>query len=159
MNTEIDYAYLAGILDGEGCFQIEKHNRIKTQDRLGNDHIVYKYRATITVAMNDKTTIERIAAIFSGASIFGCKNNKKHTSWVIRWRSHTTVREIINSTLKYLTTSKREQAELILKFIELKKGFQRKDCRNKMVTDDLAEQYTKLKEKVSSIRTEKWEKI
>lgn len=80
--TEIELAWLAGILEGEGSFMLENNN---------SGGKTYQY-ACITVCMTDKDVIDRVAILF-GVSTYSIPNTKfgKKPAFRATLKSHKAV--------------------------------------------------------------------
>tara|TARA_R100000664_G_scaffold12562_1_gene20151 strand:+ start:1543 stop:2001 length:459 start_codon:yes stop_codon:yes gene_type:complete len=112
---ETDFAWVAGLIDGEGCLRI--HKRKPTKNRGYN----YNYQARVSVKMTHLPTIERLREIFP----FGCvvkehpgKLNKR-VAW--RWEVTTSNAEkVLRSVRSYLVT-KKEEADKLLEYISYEK--------------------------------------
>jgi|SRR6202035_528720 len=103
-------AYIAGLIDGEGCFYVEKFKT--TRSPIG-----CQYRIIVTITMCDKETIESV-----------CKDTDKNfrvrktltsggrIAYTIDWRN-TIAYNFIKLILPYLR-GKKEQAELCILFNE-----------------------------------------
>lgn len=107
--NKIHAAYIAGLMDGEGCFYVE---RFKTE----RSPIGFQYRIIATVTMCDRATIE-----------FVCRVTKKNfrtkkplpsgrIAYAIDWRN-TIAYDFIKAIYPYLI-GKKAQAKLCLRFNE-----------------------------------------
>lgn len=113
--SDVQAAYLAGIIDGEGCITITKQSNAKA-GRLG-----YCYRPVVHVAnthsgvlvlLQKQTGLGR-ARKFDDAR----PNRKERWQWMI-WSQQAA--QIIRRVLPYLII-KRRQAETFLKFVDFVK--------------------------------------
>ena len=103
---EITAAYIAGILDGEGCFRID---RFKTdRSPLG-----YQYRSIVEVTMCEQDSIEFIAQA-TGKNIYQKTLPSGRISHTIVWRNRIAA-NLIRDILPYLR-GKKPQAEICLHF-------------------------------------------
>jgi|SRR5579871_467146 hypothetical protein len=106
----VDLAYLAGIVDGEGCISI---NRQKQKDYKKHP---YAYRGTINVHMTSESTIRWIHKTVKLGSV--CfkpvhkKNHKNAWTWAV-WSKQAAL--LIVQLLPYLKL-KKKQGKLLLKF-------------------------------------------
>lgn len=102
-----DAAYIAGLMDGEGCFYVERFATKRSP-------IGFQYRIIATVTMCDKATIE-----------FVCKVTGKHfrvrkplpsgrTAYTIDWRNSIAY-DFIKAIRPFLH-GKKEQADVCLLF-------------------------------------------
>lgn len=123
----IKLAYLAGIVDGEGCLCIYRVNPAK-YNRYQNPC----FRSVLNISNTRKELFDWIEEYFGNLnhskkhrrSIF--KKNSTHERWIYEWviQGHRLV-DICTQLLPYLVLKKR-QAELIIEFrktFELQKGF------------------------------------
>jgi len=101
---KIDLAYLAGILDGEGCVHIAKEKRKQS--------FVYKLR--VQVSMVDKVPPMLAHNTFGGYLRLRDRNAKWKPLWEWQVKSNNAV-TCLKVLLPYLRT-KRVEAELALKF-------------------------------------------
>jgi len=99
-------AYIAGIMDGEGCFLIE---RFATKA----SPIGVQYRSSIQVTMCDYDTIKFIADL-TGRHIQRKTLPSKRTAYTVVWRNGFAVRFILQ-VLPFLR-GKKEQAEILLDY-------------------------------------------
>ena len=112
MNPNEQYAYLAGIVDGEGSIYITKSKN-------------KQFTAGLKVAMNDKPALTLFQSVFGGKISKGTRkidkrNNKLYApAWVLQYRSLNDIKSIITKLTPFLQV-KRKQAEIVLDFIELK---------------------------------------
>ena len=103
---QITAAYIAGIIDGEGCLYIERF----ATDR---SPIGFQYRTIVTVTMCDKATIAFIAkATGKNYRVRALKSGR--IAYTIDWRNSIAA-AFIREILPYLI-GKREQAEWCLHF-------------------------------------------
>ena len=110
---ETIYAYLAGIIDGEGCISIRKCKQGK---------YIY-FKPMIEVSMTHRPTIEFVAKTFGNSVWYEVRAIYRHKK-IYKWRATgTNVIPILKNILPYLIT-KREQAIVALEMANLlsKKG-------------------------------------
>ena len=104
MATELDYAWLAGFFDGEGCIEM-------SQRRPGQS-----FRVTMTIVNTDRCAVDRCYAIAGGH--LGGPEKKRRDAWkrTWRWRAYDSdVKRILEHLLPYLTV-KKAQAMLAIQF-------------------------------------------
>ena len=100
--TQTDAAYLAGIIDGEGCFCL--HN-------FGT----HRFGCALAVGNTDLRMLEWIRVRFGGTVKIEKRSNIKHKPFW-RWKaSADDLESIISAVLPYLVT-KKDRAELILAY-------------------------------------------
>lgn len=114
MQTDINIAWAAGILEGEGCF-------LKSKDKRSNYH-----KVAIQVEMTDKDVVEELQRIFGGSlwesnypSKFKAFPNAK-PSW--RWSVHRQ-QEVFDTLIKvmpYLKFRRLQKAKELFEYLEEK---------------------------------------
>lgn len=105
--VETKYAYLAGLIDGEGTIGAWRNPR-------------GYYPPMICIEMTHEPTILWLQENFGGNVQQNDKKNSKHkTSW--KWQIHATaIREHLPLTLPYMIT-KKAQAEIVIELLSLRK--------------------------------------
>lgn len=101
LNEEIAYAYIAGLIEGEGCIQITQQK--KYGKNRGNGFV---YRPRIAIKMRDRIPIDFIIQHFP-VNILTSNN-----AFLIQYRTNQTI-DIINKTYKYLQF-KHDEASTVL---------------------------------------------
>jgi hypothetical protein len=103
--TEVEIAYFAGIIDGEGCFSL------RPQVGLGDA----VYVAALSVGNTDARLMQWIHQRFGGSLQLESRSNPKHQP-VWRWvASSTDIDQILQRVLPYLVVKQR-QAELFVAY-------------------------------------------
>ena len=99
-------AYIAGIIDGEGCLRIVKAMPYR------EDMVNPSYSPSIQVGMKNREVLEFCKQYFGG-SIY----KERTRYWVYRWRINSK-RQVINCLKKILPwlIVKKEEAEVLLDF-------------------------------------------
>ena len=101
--TDVELAYLAGIIDGEGSFVLHRHKD------------GYRFASQLQVGNTDVRMLEWIAARFGGNVRLERRSNLKHKP-IYRWVSDASMLDaLITATLPYLIC-KRDQADLMLAY-------------------------------------------
>jgi hypothetical protein len=106
-----DLAYLAGIIDGEGCFLFEPRKREGTQ------------RACLQIRMNDIRVMTWIHKTFGGQlrKRRPANKNSEH-GFLWKMRKHKFLKDLLQNIMPYLIT-KKLHAHTVLEFLEtFKKG-------------------------------------
>lgn len=103
---KLDAAYIAGIMDGEGCFRLERFKAARSP-------IGYQYRTIAEVMMCDRPVIEHIAAI-TAKNISRRNLPSGRVAYGLTWRNGIAA-DLIRSILPFLR-GKHEQARLCLHF-------------------------------------------
>ena len=104
--TDVEAAYIAGIMDGEGCFLIE---RFATE----RSPIGFQFRSSVQVTMCEFDTIKWIADL-TERHIQRKRLKSGRTGYTIVWRNRFAV-QFIQQILPFLR-GKREQAEILLDY-------------------------------------------
>jgi len=109
MKEELDVAWAAGILEGEGCFSIYIS---KTRKKL-----------MIRCKMTDEDIILRLKDVFSLGAIYVIhpKNTKHRISWEWHVGKHSSMEEVINKVLPYLGKRRSSKAKELLAYIDSRK--------------------------------------
>ena len=114
---ETDLAWLAGIVDGEGCIAFHRRN-----DCGKHRHVV---RCDVKIAMADKATILRVGALLAeivgGDRVVVFEERRKvaraRPLWRVEVNSKGASQALLKTVLPYLFTKKLE-AELCLGYLE-----------------------------------------
>jgi hypothetical protein len=112
--SEVEKAWLAGVIDGEGSIFICKVTPKKFRYRRG-----FFYRPELSVANSNPALLARVQEVI-GKGYFGRdKEKKQNPSWNDKWQyrgSGQVLRGILPQILPYLT-AKREIAEAMLRYL------------------------------------------
>ena len=109
--TELETAWLAGIVEGEGCLQYTERKR--KEKRSGTQYV--SKEVSLTITMTDKDVVERCADLMG----VPCREIKKHgankkqpyRAAVTRWEK---VEEVVRAIYPWLGARRREKADLLL---------------------------------------------
>lgn len=104
-NEPTDWAWLAGLIDGEGSIQFKRSNK-----KLKGGEINSSYTAVVSIHMYSRESIARAAAIMD-TSVRGYKNYD-NTLWCTTSHGQK-ARRILEIILPWLT-AKRQEALLLL---------------------------------------------
>ena len=110
---ETDLAYMAGIVDGEGCFWIGK---IPKKD--GDGYVTEHYRGILKIDNTDKRLLDWIDIVFSGTASARCRStsSRKFEREVFTWTATgDRLLDMCELLLPYLVI-KKEQCEIMIKF-------------------------------------------
>src|SRR5271154_3474661 len=79
---EVDLAYMAGIIDGEGCFFISK-----VPKKEGDGYVSEHYRGLLKIDNTEKILIDWLNAVFSGTSsaVVRCTSSRRFEREVFSW--------------------------------------------------------------------------
>lgn len=122
---EIDKAWVAGIIDGEGALIL---TRFKPTKKNGRKTVGYQIR--VSVGNNDRTIIDRLRALYPGYLYInkkGTVNNYSKFCWNLSaWKAAEFLKEIFS----YLVSErKRKLAKLLVQFQEDQTNYNRKKLR------------------------------
>lgn len=109
------WAYLAGLIDGEGSFVIQKTpvDKISKSSRCVSD----KYLAYFCIGMVDKAPLDLIQETIGSGKVYEERVPDRRSIWRIRFGGRVTLIPFIKELLPYLIV-KKKQAELLLDFCE-----------------------------------------
>lgn len=110
--NKIQAAYLAGVIDGEGCILIVKQPSANTP-------IKFQYRLVVEITMCDKETIEYISS-FTDRPMTSKKIKSGRTAYKIYWRCARAT-DMLRNILPYLR-GKHAQAKVGLEFDAMTPG-------------------------------------
>lgn len=107
MNNEVDQAYLAGLIDGDGAIMatIEKHSEKK-----------FGFRVRVEIKITQKES-DVLSFLIKKYKIGRLSMNRTTFDWVIRDQGHT--HQILEYISKY-SLAKQKQIELALKILDSK---------------------------------------
>ena len=119
--TETDWAYLAGLIDGEGSLALVHR---KGGDRTRPDN-VYPYRSDnsyqcyVTISNTDLKMIDWVRYTFNGCVYFSReREGNRKRQYTVSWQASDMVKWILSNCLPYMLT-KYDVAESILHFLEV----------------------------------------
>ena len=112
MLTEHQYAYLAGIIDGEGHVSIDRLIRKDDKKRLRN----YCYRPSVRVAQARIKLLETIQSWVGAENASISKTGRESAYWCLRFKAHW-LREHLPRIAKYMIL-KGSHAEIFMWFLE-----------------------------------------
>jgi len=118
---EIELAYLAGVIDGEGCISLERNGNRRLNGVTGLQAMVCvtnTNEALISYCLNIFRRIGVNPYIKSQAVGYGKKARCKTCYWLTT-QGLTKTKKVLEAVLPYLI-AKRAQAELVLEFIKLR---------------------------------------
>lgn len=108
MPTELELAWIAGIIDGEGCIDLRK-----TEYPSGNN----SYQPIISVEMTHKETIYRLQELFNLGSIYYRSRKANHKN-AYNWTVCSDNAFYVAKLIKDYVFTKLEQINLLLEFEE-----------------------------------------
>ena len=111
-----DLAYIAGIVDGEGSIYPDFHLSKKGVTRCN---------IAVSVNMTDKSALELVKALFGGK--IRCQPRAKHKDWKPEfiWKVSGEKAQIILKAIKPYLLTKRAQAEVALRLLEIHQRYKR----------------------------------
>lgn len=122
MSDKARYAYLAGIIDGEGCLTIGA-------GRKGN---VTNYNAVVVVASTSEKLIKWLQTHFGGNYYkSGRANEKWKQAYIWRFLRKADIEKLLLAILPYLII-KREQAIALLEFVRLPRYMENPEKREEL---------------------------
>jgi hypothetical protein len=113
MTNETSIAYVAGLIDGEGCIRVKKSKAYKCQGRSTPG-----YHASIQIKMTDKGAIEFVASVLGGwhyVQRSALRSGRPLYTWQV---SDLKAETAIKVVLPYLRV-KKAQAEAVLSLRQL----------------------------------------
>lgn len=115
----MNWAYIAGFLDGEGCFTIYCRRR-KTKSGVS----IPSFEPRIVATNTNKEAMTKIAE-FIGAYITPKMKHPRKSNWNPLWElvieNKATIKRVLENCLPYLII-KRKQAEILLELLSIKRG-------------------------------------
>lgn len=109
------WAYLAGLIDGEGSFVIQKTAVEKIAKSCKSK--TTKYLAYFCIGMVDKAPLELIQETIGSGKVYEERVPERRSIWRIRFAGRIKLMPFIKNLLPYLIV-KKKQAELMLEFCE-----------------------------------------
>lgn len=112
-------AYMAGIIDGEGCLTIGKQIR--------KDRVSPSYRCSITVSNTDRRLVDLFSKYYGGHTAHR-KDSRVEKKWADSYTWYCPDGSSVEFLLdiKNYLLIKHKQAEILIKFQELKTKYRRK---------------------------------
>jgi hypothetical protein len=109
------WAYLAGLIDGEGSFVIQKTSveKIAKSSRSKTP----KYLAYFCIGMVEKAPLDLIQEVIGAGKVYEERVPNRRSIWRIRFAGRLTLMPFIRQLLPYLIV-KKKQAEVVLNFCE-----------------------------------------
>ena len=110
--TEVEKAYLAGLIDGEGCFYIAKQTMRET--------VTFTYTAQLIITMTCQEVLERIRAITGAGALYFSPSRSEKLAHQYRWvvTNRSDLGRLIRDLLPHFIV-KLAEAELVLKFLSV----------------------------------------
>ena len=124
------WAYLAGLIDGEGSFVIQKTAVEKIAKSCKSKSP--KYLAYFCIGMVDKAPLDLIQETIGAGKVYEERVPERRSIWRIRFAGRLKLMPFIKELMPYLIV-KKKQAELMLDFCE-KWETTRKEFGQKTVT-------------------------
>ncbi len=109
------WAYLAGLIDGEGSFVIQKTAVEKIAK--SSKSVSPKYLAYFCIGMVDKEPLDLIQETIGAGKVYEERVPERRSMWRIRFGGRLKLMPFINNLMPYLIV-KKKQAELMLDFCE-----------------------------------------
>lgn len=109
------WAYLAGLIDGEGSFVIQKTSVDKIAK--SSKSLSPKYLACFCIGMVDKAPLDLIQETIGAGKVYEERVPNRRSIWRIRFAGRLSLMPFIKHLLPYLIV-KKKQAEMMLDFCE-----------------------------------------
>lgn len=115
------WAYIAGIMDADGCFMLSKHNRKTPENRRWKtlEKRSPTYMPSIKIAMIEKEAIEFITEFmgFGDYNLDGARKDRINSKPIFHWylRGKKSVIPFLDNVIPFLRV-KRNRAEFLLDF-------------------------------------------
>jgi hypothetical protein len=109
----VDLAYMAGVVDGEGCFFL-----CKLPKKEGDGYKTEHYRGLLKIDNTDIRLLDWIDKVFSGTSSARCRStsSRKFEREIFTWTATgDRLLDLCEQILPYLVI-KKEQCEIMIKF-------------------------------------------
>jgi hypothetical protein len=141
--TETDYAYLAGIIDGEGTITF---SRITTRR---NGHVYHNYSPHLSISNTDLGMIKSLKRRFGGGLVrVAPPSNKLWKRGSILYFRREEMLTLLPKVIPYLTSKKRK-AELLLEYMTTRTESVNRDMSGRFVGIPLTNRQRKI---ISEIR-------
>lgn len=109
---KVDWAYLAGLIDGDGSIYILRHRDKRKLHQFGN----YSYAITVQIGIRDEWFVRWLKVMFGGSIWKPSKLKPPHINQTWYWRvSQRQALDFLKPLMPYLRL-KKAQAELSIKF-------------------------------------------
>jgi len=129
---QVDLAYMAGIVDGEGCFFIGKIPK-----KSGDGYVSEHFRGVLKVDNTDKRLCDWIDSVFSGTSSARTRStsSRKYEREIFTWiATGDRLLDLCEQILQYLVI-KKEHCKTMIKF---RKSYTNKLGSNKLSHETIA---------------------
>ena|SRR3990172_6262225 len=123
--TATDWAYLAGLIDGEGSIHLvqRKPGTVWTAARGKYRYIrpVNSFQCIVTISNTDWKMVDWTASTFGGGTSFSRRREgNRKIQYTVHWQANDEVVRILLGVKPYLLT-KYELAEVVLRFLSVPK--------------------------------------
>lgn len=137
--TKMDWAYLAGVIDSDGCIGTQKNTIGRT------------YRPYLVVIQRDMVLIEWLFSKFEGRVNLVSRKRADRTDYYLRWETHNTkTTNILKGSLPYLIV-KKEQAKLAIELVETRKFHGNK--KGKPCTEETIQRQKEIYSRIRSLNS------
>ena len=121
--TQTDYAYLAGYIDGDGCFHVGQY--------FSTSRSKFRFNSTIAITSTNRNTLRSFKNYFNGSV---CTIKEEHDNCKTLYQYCLQNEHAANLTSKILAflVEKQEEAKLFIKFIKSKRLKDRAKYINQM---------------------------
>lgn len=146
MWSEIDLAYCAGILDGEGC--VGSYNTRSSYDHGRSAN----WSLTVRIAMKTPYAVQKFYNLFGGSlKVHKAKGPTKPGPYFI-WVAHNRRAELVLAALLPHLGEKKEQAELALEFCAFKREQRRNSHYNKKYSEEIIKSRQEYARRLSELK-------
>lgn len=104
--SDVDLAYIAGFIDGEGCICVHRRGKVGEKEKS-----IYAF--IVTIANTDKSVIQYLHSVLGGCIANNNKRNGHKTCYVLHLNPRKAYK-LLKKLLPYLRV-KKKQAELAIK--------------------------------------------
>lgn len=135
----MDWAYLAGVIDSDGCIGTQKNTIGRT------------YRPYLVVIQRDMVLIEWLFSKFEGRVNMVSRKRTDRTDYYLRWETHNTkTTNILKGCLPYLIV-KKEQAKLAIEMVQTRKCVG--NVRGRPCTDETIQRQQEIYSRIRSLNS------
>ena len=117
MFTATDYAWAAGVIDGEGCIYIARHKAVTAKNGTKCDY----YTLGVKVTMGHEPTVLRLREMFGS----GSKHKVEQQGWndAYTWLAQARIAAEVLEKIQPYCVTKAEEIKVALEFLALPKWY------------------------------------
>ena len=148
MNRREQLAWLAGLIDGEGCISLTRR-----RPQRKNRALAYNYRLVLKVTMCHEATVRRCRELTGLGSIHSQESQRAHYTQAYTWFCNAgDAGMIIEALLPWLVT-KREEALVALDFLNVPLAERGGNGGGNEVSEELETRRSEYWEKLRSLKS------